>query len=162
MKKLVFMSLAAVVATLALAVPASASPKQAVGGEFTVVSLMPTGIRAAGPNCFIDADVTFSLTGDVTGVFTSLPLRIVHHGPCDPLGPAAETFQGQGSLAGTVGTAAGTFDFNFRGTADAAGNAEAKLTIQNASGGLAGLRGSITLTGITGVGGTYEGRLHFD
>lgn len=162
MRTLIAVIMAGLVATFAIAIPASASAPHAVSGGFTVSSVIPTSFEAAGKNCILQADVTFSLTGDVTGVFTSLPLRIVHHGPCAPFGPAAENFEGHGTFAGEVGGSTGTFGFNFRGKADAAGHAEAKLTIQRATGDLAGLHGSLTLTGITGVGGTYVGALHFD
>jgi hypothetical protein len=162
MKRLLTITVALLIATFAVALPAAASPPQDVSGAFTVVSVIPTSIREAGNNCIIEADVTFAFTGGIDGAFSSLPLRIVHHGPCDPLGPAPENFQGDGTFAGTVNGVAGSFDFNFRGKVDAAGNAEAKLTVRQGSGGLEELHGAITLTGITGVGGTYEGRVHFD
>ena len=142
---------------------ALAKAPQAIGGNFTVVSVIPTSARPAGNNCIIDADVVFSFTGSLAGSFSpALPLRIVHRGPCDPLGPAPETFQGQGAYSGTVATASGTFDFNFQGNTDALGNAQAQITILQGTGGLAHLHGIIRLTGITGVGGTYSGTLHFD
>lgn len=142
---------------------ALAKAYQAISGNFTVVSVIPKSAQPAGNDCMIDADVVFSFTGSLSGSFSpALPLRIVHRGPCVPLGPASETFQGQGTYSGTVATAAGAFDFNFRGSADALGNAQAQMTLLQGTGGLSNLRGNIILTGVTGVGGTYSGTIGFD
>lgn len=151
------------VMVLLLAVPASvaeAASPQPISGNFAVDGVTPTSARVVGRNCIIEADVVFSFTGDLTGSFSSLSLRIVHRGPCDQ--PAAETFQGQGSYQGAVNDASGAFDFNFRGSADSQGNAQATMTVLQGSGALANLRGTIRLTGQTGVGGSYTGAVHFD
>ena len=136
-----------------------ASPPQQASGDFQVVSVNVTSVQDVGDTCIIALNATFDFQGTFEGAFDA-HFKIVHHGPCSE--PAPETFEAQGTYEGTVEGVSGTFDFNFQGSIDAEGNAEGQLVIQKGTSGLAHLRGMLTLTGIAGVGGSYEGEIHFD
>ncbi len=136
-----------------------ASLPQEASGDFQVVSVNVTSVQEVGNTCIIELDATFNFQGTFEGAFDA-HFRIVHHGPCSE--PAPETFEAQGTYEGTVEDISGTFDFNFQGSIDAEGNAEGQLVIQQGTSGLAHLRGMLTLTGIAGIGGSYDGEIHFD
>lgn len=146
-----------------LGTPAVASAPTDVSGDFAVTSATVTGIRVADDTCFIDLDATFAFTGSLEGAFTA-HFVITHHGGC--FEPAAESFRAIGTYAGTVTiggeTLAGTFDFVFNGTIDAAGTASGDIVVLAGTAGLAGLHGTIGLAGTAGVGGTYVGGVHVD
>src|ERR1051325_9512834 len=121
-----------------------ASAAQAVSGGWQLTSILSASSQPVGENCITGLLDTAGFQGDLVG--TSIQnTRIVHLGPCDQ--PADEVFQSQGTFTGTVAGASGTFDFILRGKADAQGNVQGQLVILTGTGGLASLRGQITLTG---------------
>jgi len=155
--------LGAILAIVILAVsPASAKVAAPVQGSFKV-SIAEETVEAqplAGGNCLITLTATFTFTGTLQGSFTA-PFAILHDGACNE--PAAETFVSYGTFSGDVvlgGTKrTGTFDFAFAGTIDAASNARGTLVVLRGTEGLERLRGTLELTGISGIGGTYRGAL---
>ena len=154
--------LAATVAmALVLVSPAFAKVAAPAAGSFTVSDVAVTTVRTASDaTCLVGLSATFSFTGTLQGWFRA-PFAIVHHGACDQ--PAAEHFVAHGTFSGSVAlggsTRTGAFDFVFSGTIDAASNARGTLRILRGAVGLQGLGGAVTLTGVSGVGGTYQGTL---
>lgn len=129
------------------------------GGDFIVEDAIPTSVAPDGDECQIELMATFRFEGSLQGSFTA-PFEIEHEGPCDE--PAPEEFEAQGTFAGTVNGASGTFEVKFEGTISTAGQAQGVLEIEEGTGELEGLEGSLTLTGIAGVSGTYTGFLRFE
>jgi hypothetical protein len=157
MRKLLGATLA--IALLVLA-PASASVAAPAAGSFEVSVTNVTAQPAPGGNCLVTLTATFAFTGTLQGSFTA-PFVILHEAACDQ--PAAETFVSYGTFSGALvrgdTTRTGTFDFVFAGTIDAASNARGTLVVLRGTGELERLRGTLELTGISGVGGTYRGAL---
>ena len=88
-----------------------ASPGQA-SGTFQVTGFALTAPpQQHGDTCFIEATVTFAFDGTLVGSFAA-NITIRRAGDCGQPGP--ETFRAAGTFAGTVGGAAGTFDFDFQ------------------------------------------------
>jgi len=137
--------------------PAVASAEGAlrVNGAFTV-AIDPQSVNAqpVGGTCRISLTATFTFTGDLNGAFTA-PFSVLHAGACDQ--PAREAFQARGTYNGSVAGSSGAFDFLFAGTIDPAGHAQGQLVPLQGTGGLASLRGVVTLEGQSGVGGNYSG-----
>jgi len=128
---------------------------QPASGAFQVTGLTPTAPpQQRGGTCFIEAALTFAFHGTLEGSFAA-NITIIRAGECGQ--PGSEAFRSAGTFTGTVAGVAGTFDFNFQGHIDAAGNARGELAIHRGTGGLATLHGQLTLSGQAGVGGTYEG-----
>ncbi len=141
-----------------VAVVGATSP-EAVSGTWQFVSITPISAQPVDGNCIIELEATLAFQGDLVGSSTN-PVRIVHLGPCDQ--PASEVAHATGTYQGTVAGASGTFDWQAPAYADAQGNLQAQLVIQQGTGELANLHGLITLTGQLPVGGTYSGDIHFD
>ena len=151
-------ALTVVICVVGLSATIQAMPQSATG-TFQVTSLTPTAPpEQRGHTCFIEADVVFTFEGTLEGAFAA-SITIMHAGECGQAGP--EAFRSVGTFTGTVAGVAGTFDFNFQGHIDAAGNAVGELAIHRGTGDLATLHGKLTLSGRAGVGGTYEGFVNF-
>jgi hypothetical protein len=126
-------------------------------GPFTVEAIRGFSPHPTpGGECVITLTATFSFTGTLVGSFTA-PFVIAHDGACDQ--PAAETFVASGTYEGSVAGRSGRFAFVFAGTIDAAGNARGTLVVVRGTAGLHGLSGSLELSGVSGVGGSYRGVL---
>ena len=142
-----------------LAAPdAQAGPPQPAEGDFSVEGLQVISVQPAGKVCLVELEAAFSLTGTLEGLFLA-DFFIIHLGPCDQ--PAEEVFVAKGTFDGEVDGEAGSFDFSFVGDIDAQGNAEGDLVIHSGTGDLENLSGRITLSGIAGVEGDYDGSIHF-
>ncbi|MFV8752744.1 DUF3224 domain-containing protein [Nannocystaceae bacterium ST9] len=135
----------------------------AVDGDFSVVTNPPHQVAQVAPDlCILELTATFSFAGDLEGSFTS-DFSIEHLGPCDQ--PALEVFSTEGVYVGEVLGAEGSFEYTFDGTIDGQGIATGDFVILEDSGTdeLDELEeGTITLTGLAGVGGTYSGEIEFD
>lgn len=108
--------------------------------------------------CLVELTATFRLEGTFDGGFVA-DFRNVHFGLCDE--PAKAVVVAHGTFTGEVDGAPGSFDFIIAGKIDAKSLAEGDLVIGRGADELPRLNGRITLTGITGVGGAYDGRIHF-
>jgi Protein of unknown function (DUF3224) len=137
---------------------AQAGPPQPAEGDFFVEGLELISMRPAGRVCLIELQAAFRFTGTLEGLFLA-DFFIIHLGPCDQ--PAEEVFVAEGTFIGEVDGEAGSFEFSFVGDIDAQGNAEGRLVMRRGTDGLEDLSGRITLLGITGVGGVYDGSVHF-
>jgi hypothetical protein len=156
MRNLMILTMAAL-GLLCLNRNASATPPANASGTFAVESIVPSSFEQYGDVGVIKLNAVFVLDGTFQGPMDS-DFLILHFGPLDE--PAPELFYAEGRFTGTVNGAAGTLDYVFFGEIDAEGNAQGQLVILGGTGGLSSLRGGITLTGITGIGGTYSGSVH--
>jgi hypothetical protein len=132
-----------------------------VAGSFSVVHNGPPSInQVAGDLCAIELSPSFVFIDDLDGSFSS-SFVIEHAGACDQ--PAPEYFSTDGVWTGSILGAEGSFEYTFEGTIDAEGIATGELVVVDDSGtdGLEGLEGSLTLTGLAGVKGSYSGTLAF-
>jgi hypothetical protein len=164
MSRLCRLSLAIAVA-LAVAAPVAVAAPRVVqaSGHFDVV-IDPASVTAQplpGGRCRITLHATFIFTtGALQGRFKPPALfEIMKVGVCDPAVPALETFVASGTFEGAVAGVSGRFGFVFRGTIDAANMARGQLVVTSGSGGLAGLRGTVQLSGLDGCCGSYSGVL---
>lgn len=139
---------------------ASAQTDQFVTGDFEVSGLTLTPPpRQRGQACFFNVQATFRFVdGSVSGEIP-LHFRFVQSAPCDETGP--QTFTATGTFTGSVAGTAGSFTVRFQGHIDAEEHARGELVILHGAGGLEDLHGHLTLTGQSGVGGVYEGRVSF-
>jgi hypothetical protein len=157
--------------TLMLALPASASkPTEVSGIRVGTVDMGSRVWRSAGKNCILDADATYTFTGDLDGTAPA-HLRIVSHGPCGPNGPIKfayyETIKIQGTFTGDVLDTGGTFDFSETGKVRPVDPGEvlwsSRMVVLSGSGGLANLHGLVDVTLVKGQPpATYSGQVHFD
>lgn len=138
---------------------AGASASQAVSRTWQIGSILATTAQPVGRNCVIEMDDTLNWQGNFVGVSTQ-HTKVEHFGPCDQ--PASEVFQSRGTFQGTVAGVSGTFDFQIVGIADAQGNVQAPLVILKGTGGLAALRGLVTMTGPLVPGGNYAGHIRIN
>ena len=151
------MALAAAVAILT-SQAAQANPPESASGTFVVADAVPTFAEQVGEISFVELTATFVLDGTLEGSFVA-DFSIIHLGPLDE--PAREIFIADGTFTGDVDGATGGFDFVFVGDIDAQGFAEGELVIVRGTDGLANLSGQLTLAGLAGVAGAYEGSIHF-
>src|SRR6266705_4330286 len=99
---------------LALLFPvASASTPMTANGDFTAGEPSNVQTRTGGGNMFISYDITFSLTGDVSGTCAGSETGAFH-----PDGSL--TLQGTCTLNGSVGQRSGTADLRFNGSGTSA------------------------------------------
>lgn len=138
---------------------AYATQPTAVLGTFDVDILGVPSFEQQGNKCIILLPAQFSLSGDLTGYFSS-EFKIIHFGSC--IEPAKEHFTTSGTFVGIVGTSSGTFDFTFHGKIDENSIAQGKMMIKKGTDDLENIHGIIELGGLSGVGGTYKGNVHFD
>lgn len=142
-----------------LASPAiQAAPPQPAEGDFVVDESVLTSVEPKGEICHIELTATFCLEGTFDGCFIA-DFLIVHLGPCGE--PAPQHFIAAGTFVGEVDGTGGSFDFVFVGDIDSDGFAQGDLVIGHGTDGLKNLSGRITLSGLAGVEGTYQGRVNF-
>jgi hypothetical protein len=138
------------------------SVPQTVNGNFTVTSTSFVDQQTVGGNCVIHLKATFEFLDSLTGSFSDAPFTFVQIDSCS----GTRFFVARGTYHGSVttrtGTRSGSFDFVFAGTIDTQENARGNLTVLRGGGGLSGIRGTITLAGKAGQGGTYTGVVQFD
>lgn len=135
-----------------------AAPPQPAEGAFVVQDLIPTSVEPRGETCHIELTATFCLEGTFDGCFVA-DFFIVHFGAC--VEPAPQHFIASGTFVGEVDEMVGSFDFVFVGDIDIDGFAEGDLVVGHGTDDLKNLSGRITLSGLAGVAGNYEGRIHF-
>lgn len=153
-------SLVLALAGLLLLVPAvDAKEFQDVSGQYQVIfPEMPTFDQKSPNQCVINVRFLFAMTGDLNGV-ADLQVTANYKGSCfDNSVPA--TVHGKGSFEGSLGDANGAFDLSVAFKHD---NwvASGQMTIQHATGDLAGLHGILYIDGTVGLGGDYHGTVHF-
>jgi hypothetical protein len=154
MRKSLSLFLAVAVATALLAQPALATTPTDGGGTFTFHPVIQS-VRTADGNTFLTATANDAFTGSFTGPFTE-PFVFVTH----PNGTA--TVQGTLTCTCIVDGRAGTLTLRFEGTqAGPTAPVDGQFVVQDATGGLAGLRGVGTFHDV-GPTGTYAVRYHFD
>ena len=149
------------VAALLLVPATGAKDFQEVSGAYTVMmDWSATTFDQRSKNmCVVDAVYSLVLSGDLSG---SVDVRatVNHKGFCYDFSLPA-TVHGKGScLDASLGDKPGTFDVSVAFQHDA-GIATGQMTIQHATGELAGLHGILHIEGGVGGGGEYSGKLHF-
>ena len=153
-----FLTLA--VAVLLLIVPAAhAADSQEVSGNYSLIfPYAPDYEQKSENQCVFNIRFTFDLVGDLTGP-VDVVARINNKGDCLDFGAPANV-NAKGSFDGTLGGKQGAFDVSavFRHDNYVA---TGQMTIQHATGELAGLHGHIDIDGFVGVGGQYHGEVHF-
>ena len=137
---------------------AQADAPQPASGDFVVEHLQPTFAEEVGGVSFIELTATFRLEGTLDGAFDA-DFSIIHLGALDE--PARQIFIAEGTFEGEVDGASGSFDFIFVGDIDDQGFAEGELVVIRGTDELANLSGQLTLAGLAGVAGAYEGTIHF-
>ena len=154
MRKSFPLFLAVAAATALLAQPALATTPTDGGGAFTFHPVIES-VRTADGNTFLTATAHDAFAGSFTGPFTE-PFVFVTH----PNGTA--TVQGTLTCTCIVDGRAGTLTLRFEGTqAGPTAPVDGQFVVQDATGGLAGLRGDGTFHDV-GPTGTYAVRYHFD
>lgn len=130
-----------------------------VAGSFSVVHSGPPTVTPVAPDlCVIELHPSFVFVDDLQGSFTS-NFVIEHAGPCDQ--PAPQYFSTDGVWAGSILGRQGGFTYNFEGSIDEQGIATGVLSVveDSGTGELDDIEGSLTMTGLAGVEGTYSGTL---
>src|SRR2546427_3193006 len=110
---------------------ASASTRTTASGSFTAGEPSNVQTRSAGGNTFISYDITFSLTGDISGTCSGSETGIFH-----PDGSL--TLQGTCTFNGSVGEKSGMADLRFNGFGTSS-SLNGHFMNVNSGGGLAGL-----------------------
>jgi hypothetical protein len=153
------------VAALLLIVPAvqaQAGDHQQVSGAYLLelIPEVPLTMDQRSPNvCVITLGLRMHfVSGDLIGTADSVA-TMNNKGACDDFSAKA-TIQGKGSFDGALGDKQGAFDLSAVFWHDNFA-AWGRLTIQHATGDLAGLHGVLHVEGIVGVGGDYHGKVHF-
>jgi hypothetical protein len=146
-----------VVAAIAFAADsAPASPPATVSGNYVYTDSWFESVRSAGGNAIIELNATVEYTGTFTGTSTVHGVLIAH-------ADGRATFHDVEVFTGTVNGVPGTVTLNVAGSNDAQLIVKATSTIVSATGGLAGLQGTLTLAGSVrvpqGPYGTYSGKI---
>ena len=135
---------------------APASPPATVSGSYVYTDSWFESFRSAGGNAIIELRATVEYTGTFTGT-SIVQGKVIAH----PDGSA--NFHDVEVFTGTVNGVSGTVTLNLAGSNDSALNVKATSTIVSATGGLAGLRGTLNLAGTVripqGPFGTYSGQI---
>jgi hypothetical protein len=135
---------------------APASPPVTVSGSYVYTDSWFESFRSAGANAIIELNATVEYTGTFTGTSTVHGKLIAH-------ADGSANFQDVEVFTGTVNGVPGTVTLNIAGSNDSALNLRATSTIVSATGGLAGLHGTLTLAGSVqipqGPFGTYSGQI---
>jgi hypothetical protein len=157
MKRLVFVGLLVVVATVASSARAAAPIP--VSGSWSTTPLTPTGFKQAGVNVKLPGIVGSTWSGDLAGTTVASATFLIHPNGTVVAAPARET------LTGTVaGIGSGTLDFVEEAHGQPDGFTKIDATIVRGSGDLAGLHGRLIFLGSCDVSGTctgtYSGELH--
>jgi hypothetical protein len=144
-------SLFAVIAGALLVTASAAATTMPATGALTFTSAVLTLERTAGPNSFFSQTNTGVMTGTFTGSFTT-EIRIVVHAD------GSDEFVGTRTCTCTVGGASGTVVFRLVGHGIFGGAIDGTFTVLSADGGLDGLHGHATFTGVFGST-TYAGKI---
>jgi hypothetical protein len=159
-RRLLLVALAGVLAVVG-ATAAGASPPAPVSGTFATTSSTFESVQVAGNNLIIEVSGTVAYTGTLTGTSTIHGRLIAEFDGDGNLHGA--TFHDVEVFTGTVNGVPGTITFNLNGSNGPDLDVQATATIVDASGGLAGLRGTIHEAGTVAVplgpSGTYTGKL---
>jgi Protein of unknown function (DUF3224) len=135
---------------------APASPPATVSGSYVYTDSWFESFRSAGGNAIIELRATVEYTGTFTGTSTVQGKLIAH-------ADGSANFHDVEVFTGTVNGVPGTVTLNLAGSNDSALNVTATSTIVSATGGLAGLRGTLNLVGTVripqGPVGTYSGQI---
>lgn len=135
---------------------APASPPATVSGSYVYTDSWFQSFRSAGGNAIIELEATVEYTGTFTGTSTVRGTLIAH-------ADGSANFHDVEVFTGTVNGVPGTVTVNLAGSNDSALSVSATSTIVRATGGLAGLHGTLNLTGSVqipqGPFGTYSGRI---
>jgi len=154
MRKSFLLLLAVPAVTALLAQPALATTPIDGGGTFTFHPVIQSA-RTADGNTFLTATANDAFAGSFTGPYTEQFVFVTH-----PNGTA--TVQGTLTCTCVVDGRTGTLTLRFEGTqAGPAAAVDGQFVVQDATGGLAGLRGVGTFHDV-GPAGTYTVRYHFD
>lgn len=145
----------ALVFALAATGAAAASSTNATG-TYTYTDSYFESFRVAGGNVIIDLVATVEYTGTLTGTSEVRGTIVVHE-------DGSANFRDVEVFTGTVDGVPGTIVFRVAGSNDAALNVRATSTIVSATGGLAGLHGTLQLGGSVrfpeGPYGVYHGTI---
>jgi Protein of unknown function (DUF3224) len=159
-RRLLLVALAVVLASVGAAA-AGASPPAPVSGTFATTSSTFESVRMAGNNLIIEVSGTVSYTGTLTGTST-IHGRLIGHFDEDGNIHGA-TFHDVEVFTGTVNGVPGTITLNLNGSNGPDLAVQATATIVDATGDLAGLRGTIHELGTVNVPlgpfGSYSGKL---
>jgi hypothetical protein len=153
MRKLAFFFLFPVL--LLLLPVASATTPMTASGNFSGSAPSNVQTRSAGGNMFTSYDVTFSLTGDISGPCAGTETVVAH-----PDGSV--TLQGTCTFNGSIGQKSGMADFRFNGFAMASSPLRGNFGNTNSNGGLAGLHLQGTFLSTQPNGGSYAAMFHFE
>jgi len=122
--------------------------------------------HANGNKCIVDMGAMFRLTGTQgTTVDVECPAewRIIVHGPCQPPGAYRQDATIHGVCTGEVAGREGTFELKAAQQFDPGKEypLQTQCTLKGLTGELSTLHGVVHVSGIPGVGGTYEGVVTF-
>src|SRR5438552_3330471 len=144
----------AILPVFMLLVPiASASTRMTASGNFTAGEPSNVQTRSASGNMFTSYDITFSLTGDISGTCAGSETVVVH--PDDSL-----TRKGTCTFNGSVGEKSGMADFRFNGFGTSASLTGHFVNV-NSGGGLAGLHVQGTFLSTQPNAGSYAAMFQF-
>ena len=135
---------------------APASPPAPVSGSYVYTDSWFDGFRSAGGNTIIELHATVEYTGTFTGTSEVRGKLIAH-------ADGSANFHDVEVFTGTVNGVLGTVTLKLAGSNDSSLNVTATSTIVSATGGLAGLQGTLNLAGTVhipeGPRGTYSGQI---
>ena len=135
---------------------APASPPAPVSGSYVYTDSWFESLRSAGGNAIIELNATVEYTGTFTGTSTVHGILIAH-------ADGSANFHDVEVFSGTMNGVPGTVTLKLAGSNDSSLNVSATSTIVDATGGLAGLHGTLNLAGTVhipeGPVGTYSGRI---
>jgi nitrous oxidase accessory protein NosD len=156
-KRLLLLAACAAAVSAAAVTSAVASPPQAISGNVTYLSSSFNDITFEGGNLIIDLSATVAYTGTFTGTSTLHGTLILHP---DGTSNAHDVEVFTGTVDGVPGTV--TFNLNVQG--DPSLKVRGTDVITNATGGLVGLHGMLTIDAqvydkLVGPVGTYGGQI---
>jgi hypothetical protein len=135
---------------------APASPPATVSGSYIYTDSWFESFRSAGGNAIIALNATVEYTGTFTGTSIVHGVLIAH-------ADGRATFHDVEVFTGTVNGVPGTVTLNLAGSNDSALTVKVTSTIVSATGALAGLHGTLNLSGSVripqGPYGTYSGKI---
>ena len=148
----------AILVVFAMLQIASATPPTPATGTVTVTSFTPTEVRNANGNTITDFTQSTNSIGNFTGTTEDIGTIVQY-----PRGDF--NFKIRSTFTGTVDGKSGTMVFEVVGKGEGGipgGTIRSKFVIISGTGDLANLHGQGNLEGISGVGATYSGLIHFD
>jgi hypothetical protein len=135
---------------------APASPPTTVSGSYVYTDSWFESFRSAGGNAIIGVNATVEYTGTFTGT-SEVHGKLIAHAD------GSANFHDVEVFTGTVNGVPGTVTFTLTGSNDSGLNVKATSTIVSATGGLAGLHGTLDLAGSVripqGPFGAYSGQI---